>query len=101
GGVGFRTLHHGFDKCHAADAVFDLGVIVGGIIFRELALVETGADGVGEVLVNVGKRFEVALGMRRGSARGGGGVLAEVTVGGAINLHGLIQPFDEQGVGFA
>ena len=54
---------------------------------------------VSEVHVNIRKRLEVSFGVRGRRARGGRGVGAEVTVGGAEHLHRLIEPFHEHGVG--
>ena len=50
---------------------------------------------VGEIFVDVREGFKIALRMRGRRARGGFGVRAKVAVGGAIDLHRLVEPFHE------
>ena len=95
----FGGFDHGFDERHAADAIFDSRIIERGIVLGQLAALDPGADVIGEVFVDVGERLEVTLGMRGRRSAGAPGGGAQVTVGRAINLHGLIEPFHEERVG--
>ena len=61
--------------------------------------IELSADVVGEVHVNIRERLEVALGVRRRGAGGVGSSGAEVAVAGSVNLHRLVGPLEEHGVG--
>ena len=95
-GIVFGGLNDGLDKGHAANGVLDLGIVQRWIILGQLAALNLGTNVVGEVHVNVGECFKVTLGMRGRRTRGCSSIGTKVTIGGAIDLHGLVDRDEER-----
>ena len=55
---------------------------------------------VDEGFVDVGEGFEVAFGVCGRGAAGGFGGVTEIAVGGAVDLHRVVGPFQQHGVRF-
>lgn len=96
-GIFSTRFHDGFDESHAANAVFDFG-IVGHDGVRSLAG-EGAADVRSEVFVDVCKGLKVALGVCRRGSSGGECGGPEVAVCCAVDFHRFVQPLNEEGVG--
>lgn len=97
--IGFAGSNDRFDERHAAHSIFDFGEIV--LDGRWSASVQSSTDGVGEVFVDVRKSFQVAFGVGGRGASRCRSIGSQVTIGSAIDLHWLIEPFHQQGVGLS
>ena len=94
----FGTVDGCLDEGHATDAVGNFWIVEGGGVGG--CPIDDGAEVVGEVAVDIGKSFEIALGMASRDACVRGGIRPEVAEAGAADFRWAVVPFHKERVGF-
>src|SRR5580658_4953590 len=86
------------DEGHTADAIFGTGEVQR--FFWRCGAVEAGGECNREAAVEIGKGFEITFGVAGGCAGVEFGEWGKPGGAGAVDLCRLIEPFNEQGIGF-